>query len=50
VGHEPDPEWIVRAVNVAPTDLVYTSTRLTQMEQYWREYASGETHGPGAHG
>lgn len=31
-------EWIVRAVNVAATDLVHASTRLTQMEQYWAEY------------
>jgi probable phosphoglycerate mutase len=31
-------DWIVRAVNVTPTDLAHTSTRLTTMEQYWREY------------
>ncbi len=31
-------EWIVRAVNVAPTDLVHSTTRLTTMERYWREY------------
>ena len=29
-------DWVVRAVNVAPGDLVHRSTRLTQMEQYWR--------------
>ena len=38
VGHEPGPEWIVRAVNIAPADPAHASTRLTQMEQYWREY------------
>lgn len=31
-------EWIVRAVNVAPTDLVHASTRLTTMEHYWSQY------------
>jgi broad specificity phosphatase PhoE len=31
-------DWVVRAVNVAATDLVHRSTRLTQMEQYWAEY------------
>jgi probable phosphoglycerate mutase len=31
-------EWIVRAVNVAPLDLVHLGTRLTQMEHYWREF------------
>jgi broad specificity phosphatase PhoE len=31
-------EWVVRAVNVAPSDLVHRSTRLTQMEQYWLQY------------
>jgi broad specificity phosphatase PhoE len=31
-------EWVVRAVNVAASDLVHRSTRLTQMEQYWAEY------------
>ena len=31
-------EWIVRAVNVAATDLVHGSTRLTTMEQYWSQY------------
>ena len=32
-------DWVVRAVNVAPRDLVHRSTRLTQMEQYWQQYA-----------
>jgi len=30
-------EWIVRAVNVAPLDLLHASTRLTTMEGYWEE-------------
>jgi broad specificity phosphatase PhoE len=33
-------EWIVRAVNVAPLDLLHASTRLTTMEGYWEEYKS----------
>ena len=37
-GREVPPEWIVRAVNVAPDDLAHGTTRLTQMEQYWQEY------------
>jgi probable phosphoglycerate mutase len=36
-----DAGWVVRAVNVAATDLVHRSTRLTQMEQYWAEYRPG---------
>jgi len=31
-------EWIVRAVNLAPLDLIHAATRLTQMEQYWNEF------------
>ena len=38
VGSESPPEWIVRAVNIAPGDPAHSGTRLTQMEQYWREY------------
>jgi broad specificity phosphatase PhoE len=34
-------EWIVRAVNVAPLDLLHASTRLTTMEGYWEEYRAG---------
>jgi probable phosphoglycerate mutase len=47
VGRERPPEWIVRAVNIAPSDLVHGGTRLTQMEQYWREYVPrrGESDG-----
>jgi len=41
VGREPAPEWIVRAVNIAPADPAHALTRLTQMEQYWREYVPG---------
>jgi probable phosphoglycerate mutase len=37
-----ESDWVVRAVNVAATDLVHRSTRLTQMEQYWAEYRPGE--------
>ncbi len=38
VGRDSPPDWIVRAVNIAPSDLAHSVTRLTQMEQYWREY------------
>jgi probable phosphoglycerate mutase len=31
-------EWVVRAVNVAPLDLVHLASRLTQMEHYWHEF------------
>jgi broad specificity phosphatase PhoE len=30
-------EWIVRAVNIAPLDLLHSTTRLTTMEGYWSE-------------
>jgi broad specificity phosphatase PhoE len=33
-------EWIVRAVNVAPYDLLHLSHRSTTMERYWDEYRS----------
>jgi probable phosphoglycerate mutase len=33
-------EWIVRAVNVAPLDLLHASSRLTTMERYWEEFKS----------
>jgi len=42
VGREDQAEWIVRAVNVAPDDLAHGTTRLTQMEQYWRQYVPRE--------
>jgi probable phosphoglycerate mutase len=38
-------EWVVRAVNVAASDLVHRSTRLTQMEQYWAQYRPDEADG-----
>jgi probable phosphoglycerate mutase len=38
VGRTSPPDWIVRAVNLAPDDLAHGATRLTQMEQYWQEY------------
>ncbi len=31
-------EWIVRAVNVAPYDLLHLSHRQTTMERYWEQY------------
>jgi broad specificity phosphatase PhoE len=31
--------WVVRAVNVAPSDPAHRATRLTQMEQYWEQLA-----------
>jgi len=33
-------EWIVRAVNITPLDLLHASTRLTTMEGYWAEFKS----------
>jgi probable phosphoglycerate mutase len=33
-----DGEWIVRAVNVAPYDLLHVSHRQTTMERYWEQY------------
>ena len=30
-------DWIVRAVNLAPLDLVHAAGRLTTMEHYWHE-------------
>jgi broad specificity phosphatase PhoE len=36
-------EWIVRAVNIAPLDLLHASTRLTTMEGYWEEFRVDET-------
>jgi broad specificity phosphatase PhoE len=35
-------EWIVRAVNVAPLDLLHASSRLTTMEGYWEEYSGSQ--------
>ena len=37
-------EWIVRAVNIAPYDLLHLSHRQTTMERYWSQYrALGES-------
>ena len=36
-----DDEWVVRAVNVAATDLAHGSTRRTTMESYWEQYRAG---------
>jgi broad specificity phosphatase PhoE len=33
-------EWIVRAVNIAPYDLLHLSHRSTTMERYWEQYRS----------
>ena len=33
-------EWIVRAVNVSPTDPAHRLTRKTTMEGYWESYAN----------
>jgi broad specificity phosphatase PhoE len=30
--------WIVRAVNVSPSDLAHRATRMTTMEGYWQTY------------
>jgi broad specificity phosphatase PhoE len=34
-------EWIVRAVNLAPYDLLHRAHRSTTMERYWDEYRAG---------
>jgi probable phosphoglycerate mutase len=34
-------ERIVRAVNIAPLDLLHASTRMTTMEGYWAEFRAG---------
>ncbi len=36
-----DDEWVVRAVNVAATDLAHGATRRTTMESYWEQYRAG---------
>ena len=36
-----DRAWLVRAVNVAATDLAHRSTRATTMEGYWEQYRAG---------
>lgn len=41
VGDEWPADAIVRAVNIAPHDLLHASSRLTTMEGYWEEFLSG---------
>jgi probable phosphoglycerate mutase len=41
-GAEDLATWVVRAVNIAPSDLAHRATRLTQMEEYWAQMAVGE--------
>ena len=38
-------EWIVRAVNVAPYDLLHVSHRSTTMERYWEQFRTGRSRG-----
>jgi len=38
--------WVVRAVNVSPSDLAHRATRLTQMEEYWAQLDVGEGGAP----
>ena len=40
-------EWIVRAVNVAPYDLLHLSHRSTTMERYWEQYRRQDAVGAG---
>ena len=47
VGDEWPADAIVRAVNLAPHDLLHASTRLTTMEGYWEEFLAGPQKGPG---
>lgn len=35
-------EWVVRAVNVAATDLAHRTTRRTTMESYWEQYRAAD--------
>ncbi|MGZ8693600.1 MAG: histidine phosphatase family protein, partial [Gaiellaceae bacterium] len=35
-------EWVVRAVNVAATDLAHRTTRRTTMESYWEQYRASD--------
>ena len=41
IGDEWPSDAIVRAVNIAPYDLLHTSSRLTTMEGYWAEFLAG---------
>ena len=41
LGEDWPANAIVRAVNVAPLDLLHASTRMTTMEGYWEEFRAG---------
>jgi len=41
VGVDWPADAIVRAVNIAPHDLLHASSRLTTMEGYWEEFLAG---------
>ena len=41
VGDDWPADAIVRAVNIAPHDLLHASSRLTTMEGYWEEFLAG---------
>ena len=41
VGDDWPADAIVRAVNIAPHDLLHASSRLTTMEGYWAEFLAG---------
>jgi probable phosphoglycerate mutase len=45
-GAEDLATWVVRAVNVAPSDPAHRATRLTQMEEYWAQMTVGEGEEP----
>ena len=49
VTHGGEPDWIVRAVNVAASDLAHRSTRQTTMEQYWAQYRAAPDGGAARH-
>jgi probable phosphoglycerate mutase len=34
--------WIVRAVNIKPTDLAHSATRLTTMEELWAGFSAAQ--------
>ena len=41
IGDDWPADAIVRAVNIAPHDLLHASSRLTTMEGYWEEFLAG---------
>lgn len=42
-----DGHWIVRAVNVAPYDILHLTHRQTTMERYWEQYRALADKSPG---